>query len=138
MLNFELNEKWGENSLILGFTQVPTTLIYAQKELGLSSIEINILLNLLTHWWKKEEFPYPSQAGIAHRMGVSTRTVQRTLAGLETKGLIVRNKTSRDNNKYKGRSIYDLSPLVKILEEKSPELDIVKKNKKNRKLAKSI
>ena len=101
MLNFELKEKWGENSLILGFTQIPTTLIYAQKELGLSSIEINILLNLLTHWWKKEEFPYPSQAGIAYRMGVSTRTVQRTLAGLETKGFITRNKTSRDNSKYK-------------------------------------
>ena len=66
-------------------------------------------------------------------MGVSTRTVQRTLAGLETKGFIVRNKTSRDSNKYRGRSIYDLSPLVKILEEKSPELDIVKKHKKNRK-----
>src|SRR5690606_6597812 len=138
MLNFELKEKWGENSLILGFTHVPTTLIYAQKELGLSSIDINILLNLLTHWWMKEEFPYYSLAGIAHRMGVSTRTVQRTLASLETKGLKVRNKTSRENNKYKGRSIYDLSPMVKILEEKSPELDIVKKNKKHRKLAKSI
>ena len=71
-------------------------------------------------------------------MGVSTRTVQRTLAGLETKGFIIRNKTSRDNNKYKGRSVYDLSPLVKILEEKSPELDIVKKQKRNRKLSNGI
>ncbi|MGI9657235.1 hypothetical protein ACR2E2_19385 [Acinetobacter baumannii] len=69
-------------------------------------------------------------------MGVSTRTVQRTLAGLETKGFITRNKTSRDNSKYKGRSIYDLSPLVKILEEKAPDLDIVKKIKKNKRLAK--
>jgi len=138
MLNFELKGKWGDSSLILGFTPIPTTLIYAQKELGLSSIEMNILLNLLTHWWKKEEFPYPSQAGIAHRIGVSTRTVQRTLAGLETKGFIIRNKTSRDNNKYKGRSIYDLSPLVKILEEKTPELDIVKKQKKLKKVSNPI
>jgi len=130
MNKYKIEDKWGKETLKLGFIPFPTSLLFAQQELGLSSIEINILLNLLVHWWETKQYPFPSQQAIAHRMGISTRTVQRTLAGLEMKGLIKRLRTSRDNEKYKGRNIYDLSPLVTVLEEKTPELKIYQKLKK--------
>lgn len=127
MNKYQIDNKWGKETLKLGFVPIPTSLIFAQKELALSSIEINILLNLLVHWWEKDQYPFPSQQAIAYRVGISTRTVQRTLAGLELKGLIKRKRTSRENEKYKGRNLYDLSPLVTVLEEKTPELKIYQK-----------
>lgn len=58
MNKYQIEDKWGEETLKLGFVPIPTSLIFAQKELGLSSIEINILLNLLVHWWEKT-IPFP-------------------------------------------------------------------------------
>ena len=130
MNRYQIEDKWGEATLKLGFVPVPTSLIFAQKELGLSSIEINILLNLLVHWWDKNQYPFPSQQAIAYRIGVSTRTVQRTLAALELKGLLKRKRTSRENAKYKGKNIYDLSYLVMVLEDKTPDLKIYQKKER--------
>ena len=42
MNKYQIEDKWGEETLKLGFVPIPTSLIFAQKELGLSSIEINI------------------------------------------------------------------------------------------------
>jgi predicted transcriptional regulator len=122
MKKSSFNDKWGDTTSKLGFVPFPTALIFAQDELKLSSIEVNVLINLLVHWWSADQYPYPSQKAIAFRMGVSTRTVQRTLAGLEEKDLIIRQKTSMENKKYKGRSIYNLEPLVKTLDAISPRM----------------
>jgi predicted transcriptional regulator len=122
MKKSSFSEKWGSTTSRLGFAPFPTALIFAQDELKLSPTEMNVLLNLLVHWWSAEQYPYPSQRAIAFRMGVSTRTVQRTLAELESKSLIIRNKTSMNNKKYKGRSVYNLEPLVKTLDTLSPRL----------------
>jgi predicted transcriptional regulator len=116
-------QKWGEETSSVGFTPFPSTLIFAQAELGLTPIEMNILLNLLVHWWEKDKYPYPSQKAIAYRMGVSSRTVQRVLLDLEEKKIIIRQRTSRENKVYRGRNIYNLEPLVETLKILSPRIN---------------
>lgn len=115
-------QKWGPETSSVGFTPFPSTLLFAQAELGLTPIEMNIVLNLLVHWWEKDKYPYPSQKAIAYRMGVSSRTVQRTLLDLEEKKLIIRQRTSRENKVYRGRNIYNLEPLIETLKILSPRI----------------
>jgi len=125
-----LADKWGENTLGLGFTAIPTTLLFLQKQLGISPMGMNVLLNLIAHWWEKGEQPYPAQESIATRMGVSKRSVQREIASLVDSGLLEKNMTSIHNPKYRGRNTYDLSPLIKALNRHSPSLITSMKQKK--------
>lgn len=113
-------DKWGEEACSLGWVGVPTLLLFAQKDLNISSSELNVLLNLLMHWWNKSEKPYPSQSAIAYRSGLAPKTVQRALHSLEDKGLIGKTSTARSNNITRGRNYYDLTPLVERLNRISP------------------
>lgn len=121
-LNNTLENRWSADALGMGWTAIPSSLFFLQGEMLLSPLAFNVLLNILTHWWKSHEWPHPSQESIALRMGVSIRTVQRGVAELEEKGLVIRLKSSRENPRYKGRNRYDLSPLVEQLEKLTPEL----------------
>ncbi len=106
----------------MGWTAIPASLFFLQGTLAISPVSFNVLLNLLTHWWKPFEWPHPSQESIALRMSVSVRTVQRGLHELENKGLITRIKTSKDHPKYRGRNIYDLTNLISALNVLTPDL----------------
>lgn len=114
--------RWGKTALLMGWTAIPASLFFLQGTLAISPVAFNVLLNLITHWWKPYDWPHPSQESIAIRMSVSVRTVQRGIYELEKKGLITKIKTSKDNPKYKGRNIYDLSPLVEALNELTPDI----------------
>ncbi|WP_373408634.1 helix-turn-helix domain-containing protein [Neisseria gonorrhoeae] len=85
-------------------------------------VAFNVLLNLLTHWWKAHEWPHPSQESIAVRMSVSVRTVQRGLAELENICLITRRQTSKEHPKYSGRNVYDLTNPVESLNNLAPNI----------------
>lgn len=93
-----------------GFQPVPDVLVFHQKELGLRSEDLNVLLQITAHWIVPERMPFPQPLTIAKRMGVSLRTVQRTLTRLRKLGLI--GKTKNED----GRKAYDLKPLVERLE----------------------
>ena len=112
-------DKWGDRSCSLGWVAIPTLLLFSQKELKITSSELNVLLNLVVHWWEKSESPFPSQGAIAYRTGLSIKTVQRALSNLEKKKLIIKTATSRSNSVTKGRTLYDLSPLVSELDKVS-------------------
>lgn len=129
----QLTKKWGEKSLLFGWSAVPVSLLLMQRKLGLTPLGINILLHLISLWWEKDKHPYPSQAGIAEKIGVSPRTVQRELISLKKKGLLATTRTSIQDPKFSGRNIYDLTPLVEKLQEFSQELHQEKKQKKGRK-----
>lgn len=119
--NMKLEDKWGSKVLEFGWTAVPTALFLLQKELELNPTQLNVLLNIILHWWGEDK-PHPSQKSIAKRMGVSSKTVQRAVFSLEEKGLISKTRTIRDNPKYRGRNRYDLSPLIKKIEEYIPSI----------------
>ena len=114
--------RWGKDALSMGWTAIPASLFFLQGTLSISPVSFNVLLNLLTHWWKPFEWPHPSQESIAIRMSVSVRTVQRGLHELENKGLITKIKTSKDHPKYRGRNIYDLTNLISALNVLTPDL----------------
>ena len=126
-----LLSKWGKYSCSLGFTAIPTMLFFAQRELNISSTELNILLNIFIHWWDKTDKPFPAQGAIAYRTGLSVKTVQRALSDLEEKGLIIKTPTPRSNKKTKGKNLYNLMPLVEKLNEISPRILHGLKERKN-------
>lgn len=82
-------EKWGEAARA-GFLAVPDLLFKHQDTLGLSPTELVVLLNVLMHWWYRDQKPFPRPTSIARRMGSTVRTVQRAIAELEARGLLVR------------------------------------------------
>ena len=101
-------ERWGD-AVASGFTAVPNSLIRAQVELGLTPNDIVVLLNLLVHWWYRDRLPFPRTSIIATRTGLSQRTVQRTLATLQRKGLVTKIRGADQ------RSRYELDGLRKAL-----------------------
>ena len=42
------------------------------------------------HWWYRDQMPFPRPTTIARRMGVTVRTVQRALLGLQALGLLTK------------------------------------------------
>ena len=126
-----LESKWGKEALSMGWSAIPTSLFFLQGALNMTPTTFNVLLHLIIHWWKPYDWPHPSQESIAVRMGVSSRTVQRSLQELENYGLLTKIRTSKDNPKYKGRNIYDLTPIIKMIEEMAPELKRTVGNKKS-------
>lgn len=91
-----LKDKWGTgigSTPYTGFVAIPEAMLRGQKDLGINPTEMVVLQNILMHWWHPDKMPFPSNEGIAKRMGVETRTVQRAMRSLETQGLIEREVT---------------------------------------------
>lgn len=101
--------KYGEAS-IAGFQVVPDLLLKHQAALGLSPTDLVVLLNILMHWWYPRQKPFPRSTTISTRMGVSPRTVQRSISRLEMIGLLVRLKEGE-------KTYLDPAPLVAKLTE---------------------
>ena len=91
------HEKWGD-ALSAGFQLVPDVLLKHQDRLGLTPVDLVVLLNVLMHWWFADQLPFPKTALIARRMGVGQRTVQRSLQRLEQRGLIERVKGQKPSD----------------------------------------
>lgn len=112
-----IEERWAGavTDGLTGFTAVPDILIRSQAELGISPVELVVVLNLLLHWWDGEgEWPYPRISTIARRMGTSRRTIERAIAGLESKGLIRRCSAEEGGDGIAIRR-FDLTGLVRAL-----------------------
>ncbi len=117
-----LIQKWGDDALCMGWTGIPNALFFMQPPLNISPTNMNVLMNLFIHWWETGSWPYPSQKGLAARIGVSLRTVQRALDELSHEGLIKKTPTPRLHPKYKGRNIYDLSPIIELVQKMAPQI----------------
>jgi len=122
-------EKWGQAVIDLGFCLVPSLLLQAQRRLNLSPTQLAVLLQLCDFWWDKERKPYPSKETLAQRLNLSERQVQRYIADLEREGLVHRIER-RASNGGKLSNTYDLSGLVKRLQELEPDFREVKEANK--------
>jgi predicted transcriptional regulator len=116
-----LVEKWGKETMAVGFTVVPSILLRSQKRLGINANELAVLVHLMEHWWQTTGMPWPSKRKIAERLDVHEKTVQRAAAKLESLKLIKRVSRYLEG---KGRTTngYDLSLLVERLKEISIEV----------------
>ncbi|MBS9903171.1 MULTISPECIES: helix-turn-helix domain-containing protein [Vibrio harveyi group] len=128
-----LEDLWGDEALGVNWTSIPNSLIFLQSELGISSQEFVVLLNLCMHRFSSSpsRMPHPSVASIASRTGQTPRNVRRHLSSLEEKGLLRRIATSSSGS-LKGKNQYDITPLIEQLTIKTPELQL---NLQSRKLA---
>lgn len=95
-----------------GYTIIPYVILDRQDALGLTPVEVNVLMQLANRWWQPDNLPHPSKLAIAKRMGVSEKTVQRAIRRLESAGLIQRKE--RHNPKTRGQltNYYDFTGLI--------------------------
>ena len=113
--NIKVNEKkWGRAVVNVGWTLVPNILLEKQSTLGISPIQLNIILIILKHWWHADDLPYPEMNTIAKSINVSRSTVQRNIRSLEQTGFITRIERKLANGGNTSNK-YDISKLIKIL-----------------------
>jgi predicted transcriptional regulator len=110
----ESTRKWGKIVLDAGFSIVPSVLFICQDELGLKPLQLNLLVQLLDFWWKKNRLPMPAKSTLAKRLGVSASTIRRNMVKLEEAGFIER-VVRRDEARGQRSNHYDLKGLVEKL-----------------------
>ena len=122
----ENEKKWTPELLEAGWVMIPNVLLERQQALGLSALDVNILLQILRHWWKKDELPFPSKKTIAECIGIKENTVQKRIREMERDGLIKRvpRRDSKHNGQTSNAYVFDglieaATPFAKeILEER--------------------
>lgn len=108
----KIGQRWGPELTSSGWTAIPNVIIQRQKALGLSPLDVNILLQLLAYWWEPDNLPHPSKGTIAAAIGVHPRTVQKRIAGMEAAKFI--RRIGRQTSLNGGLSNkYDFSGLIK-------------------------
>lgn len=127
-------DKWGAEVMSLGFCVLPSLIFRAQRRLGLNPNQLAVLLQLADFWWDAKRKPFPKKADLADRLFLSERQVQRHIADLEQKGYVQRIER-RAAHRGKISNEYDLSGLVKKLQEFAPEFRQVADEAKARKKA---
>ncbi|MGI2050016.1 helix-turn-helix domain-containing protein [Shewanella oncorhynchi] len=128
--NAQLEAKWGKSVLSRGWTGVPNTLIERQQALGLSPIEVNILLILMKFWWEAGSHPYPSKRSIGEMVGRDESTIRKSMSKLEKLGLLKRNSQflslgGQTSNRY------DLSGLIERLHQEAEDLNKLAENRRD-------
>lgn len=113
-------DKWTAQVMKLGFTPLPSLLLRAQARLGLKPEQLNVLLQIVEHWWEADKVPFPSKDTLARRIGKSPRQVQRYLTQLEDGGFISRIERF-NGRKAQVSNGYDLGGLVAKLVAIEPE-----------------
>jgi predicted transcriptional regulator len=109
-----LTKKWGEEIMAVGFTAVPDILLKRMAVLGITPMEMMVLLQILSYWWSAEQLPFPSKAKIAVAIGCHEKTVQQAITRLVKLGFIRRQERRRAEDRNES-NIYDFSPLIEIL-----------------------
>ena len=117
-------KKWSKPLMDAGWTALPSVIIENQKQLGLSPLDLNIVLYLASKWWTAEGKPYPSKSTMAKAMDVHPRTIQKHVAGLEGAGYLLREERRTETGSK--TNIYHLDGLIKaakpFAEEKLAEM----------------
>jgi len=80
--------KWGIPAIRAGYQILPDALLRGQHLLKLTATDIVVIANLNQTWWFVDQLPYLQPHTIAKRMGVSERSVQRSLRRLRKKRLL--------------------------------------------------
>ena len=122
-------EKWGKINIEAGWTLIPNALLVHQATLGLTPMDLNIILQIARYWWKSESHPYPSKATLASSIGVTPRTIQKRIQEMEKAGFIQR--VERRNAKGSKSNIYQLTQLASQLVPYSNDIVAERKARKS-------
>lgn len=109
-------KKWGKGTHSNGWTYVPNLLLEHQAKLGITPVQLNIILTIMKHWWERDKLPWPSVNHVGEQVGRSRSVVQRRIRELENMGYIKRiyNKDP-SKEKMNLNNEYDFSGLVAAL-----------------------
>jgi DNA-binding MarR family transcriptional regulator len=110
VLESRVSDRYGEAG-DAGWSPIPDVLLFSQHKLKIQSDDLVVLLNLMAHYYVKDEMPFVRPTTIAKRIGVSQRSVQRSIARLLSLGLILKGK-----HETNGHITYDLAPLINKLQ----------------------
>lgn len=124
-----LEIRWGKKVMDYGYTVFPSVLIQGQRRLGLSPVQLNVLLQLLDHWWKNENLPFPSKKTIAGRMGMSPRYIQKVIGELEDAKLL-RRVSRRTRFGDPDTNAYNLEGLIKKIKLLEPDFSAARTKKR--------
>ena len=102
--------RWTPDLIVEGFTPVSDMFLEHYSELGLTSTEAMLIIQLMKHKWDKEH-PYPSFGTLARRMGMTPTSVRNHARNLEKKGCLRRIHRQGSTNQF------DLTPLFHKLEQ---------------------
>jgi len=118
----------------LGWTAFPSLLLEKQPALGIDSLDLNILLQLIKHWWKKDDLPYPSKDTIAELVGVNPSTIRKRIKRMEDEGLISRI-SRHDKNMGQLSNFYSFDGLIEKLQPHAKEALALRKKQEEEKTA---
>jgi DnaD N-terminal domain len=92
----------------------------ASRRLGVTPLQMSILLQLLDYYFDPMRPPFPRKAEIADRMDVSAKTIQINMRALEKAGLIQREIRKKAAGDYDS-NIYHLDGLIARVQALEPE-----------------
>ena len=112
-----MNErKWTKPLMAARFTVVPYVVLDRQDAIGLTPVEVNVLMLLANHWWQADNLPDPSKRSLAKRLGVSEKTIQRAVKRLEDVRFIKRKYRYHPVTHGQQTNFYDFSGLIAAAE----------------------
>jgi DNA-binding MarR family transcriptional regulator len=126
-LESRVSDRYGEAG-DAGWSPIPDVLLFNQHKLKIQSDDLVVLLNLMAHYYVKDEMPFTRPTTIAKRIGVSQRSVQRSIARLVAQRHILKGK-----HKTNGHITYDLAPLIRKLQPLGRDRIADRKNRQEQK-----
>lgn len=125
---------WGKAVYKHGYAGIPSILIQAQQRLGINSMQMNIIIQLLDYWFEPSRKPFPMKKELANRIGVTEKTIQNNIRALEQAGLIQRQMRKTAAGDWNS-NIYHLDGLLAKVQALEPEFAAEKKKRKEAKAA---
>lgn len=111
---------WGRAVRNYGYAGIPSIMIQGQRRLGVTPLQMNILIQLLDYLYDPTRPPFPRKSEIADRLGVSAKTIQINIRALEKAGLIKREIRKKAAGDYDS-NIYHLDGLIARVQALEPE-----------------
>jgi predicted transcriptional regulator len=125
---------WGKAVYKHGYAGIPSILIQAQQRLGINSMQMNIIVQLLDYFFEPSRKPFPTKRELANRIGVTEKTIQINIRALEKAGLIQREMRKTAAGDWNS-NIYHLDGLITKVQALEPELAEEKRKRKEAKAA---
>lgn len=119
---------WGKKVLRHGYTAIPSILIRSQARLGLNSLQMNILMQLLDYLIDPGRMPFPTKKELAKRIGITDKTIQLNIRKLESAGFLDR-ETRRTAAGDWNSNIYHLNGLIEKIQQLEPEFQQAKEDR---------
>lgn len=125
---------WGKAVYGHGYAGVPSILLKAQRRIGITPLQMNIVIQLLEYWHEPTRRPFPTKQDLANRIGVNAKTIQNNVRELEKAGLIQREIRKTALGDFNS-NIYHLDGLIAKVKAMEPEFAAEREKRKKARAA---